>query len=417
MSTTSPAEQPSQSFNFDLPVEILDEFCRYLSRDDLKNFALSCKKFLPSAYRLLFRTVFLKINLDSFDHLRCISEDEIISKYVKELEYDSRIIPTHATTFEGWMMDCAGHGVCLCDDDRKRLLALVPTSELQKFYRAHCQYVYGQNYLRNGSNIKHLLRSALSKLPHISSLSYSSKLHHDWYLPETYQSFSTWKDLSGGAVAKQIFQEPVGKMASRGRDGDASDPEFQPFWEMCSEAINPQNILELHLRDLDLRLCQRDANRYVEILGDKMKLDTLFLSFCTAFVADVSEGGFDLTRGLDSQNSLRTLGLNFDPYPFYEYDRFLRLDRVISPGKHWKNLRRLSLAGLSASYQELTSLLKRHASTLRHLELAEMKIINTSSDQPKYWIDLLNFLNQQMMLTWFNMMGCWDSTLTVRTGR
>lgn len=296
------------------------------------------------------------------------------------------------------MHNFAAIGIGMKWKDRNAFLKLVPSRALHQYYRAHCRYVGGQNYLRRGSNAKHLLLSAFNKLPNLSSVAYSTKSFRHSFNSHV----CAWDDLSGGAVAKKILQEPEEKKI----DKDHEDHDFNTFWKSCFETSVPQKLIELRLSDLDVRVWKKNSNHYLDIFKGIKDLRSLALGFIGLHNG---RRGFDISGDLASQISLRTLEISFD----YVEMRF-KLPQLISPGQHWKFLRDLSLNGILANYQILVSLLTVHAATLRHLSLSDITLSESEPYHypPKYWVDFFVFLNQNMMLDSFVIGGQLGTDLT-----
>jgi hypothetical protein len=399
-----------------LPVEVIDEFCRYLSRDDLRNFALVYKDARPGAHRALFRDVFVKINLDSFDKLRSISEEQTLSRYVRKLEYDARIIESGEDddiTFENWMEYVAGTGLGVIMDRSKAtkrfFLDFICDNKLQEHFRAYCRYLHGQNFLRRGKLTKHLLVSALTTFPHLSSVSYSA-LQYVWHGPlypdVAHEYTPDWDDL--GFMAKKILQNSYGRQLHE----DDKDDEFMAFWESCRETGVPQELTELRLSDIDpYRLWKRNPCDFLGIFKGLTGLCSLTISLSSPSERKQWPKRFNLTQILASQLSLHTLELSFDT----NYgDDHTRLSQLIKPGQHWESLRDISLNGIIAKYPDLVSLLGAHASTLRYLSLSEIKLarFRPPIESPPYWIDFFVFLNQSMTLDSFLVGGVLENDLT-----
>lgn len=395
-----------------LPPEVIAEFCRYFSRDDLRNFALSCKDARPHAHRALFHDIFVKIDLDSFDKLRCISEDETLSKYVRKLEYDGRVVSKDAFTYEDWFLDHAATGLgmdqCYSEEDKKSFLNSIPPERFQVYYQEYRRYVYGQDFLRKGKLTKHLLLSAFTKLPCLSSIVYTA---NETEIETTLSSdihgvkrfFPVWTSL--GTVAKRILQQPQGKELDL--DDDPEDQDFKAFWEALSEASVLHKLHDLHLVGIDLRVCKKNSDSFLDIFQGDLNLSSIALEFRSLEVNNShSPGqGLDITKNLACQTSIHTLELlgGETSCNWYWDERDITLSQLISPGHNWKFLRVLTLSSMKADYDNLTLLLRTHSLTLRHLKLGNITLTGSppTPKQPKYWVDFFVFLNRHTKLDSF----------------
>lgn len=126
----------------DIPPEILSLFCECLDRQDLRNVRLLNRAFDNAARRILFRTIFLKVNLHSFGKLSNISEHETLRHYVEVFIYDGRELEfAEGSAFEEWLHHTAATGIGMLSDTRDEFLARFSQQQLHEYYFNFCRYL------------------------------------------------------------------------------------------------------------------------------------------------------------------------------------------------------------------------------------------------------------------------------------
>lgn len=224
-----------------LSPELLDNICNDLSRDDLRNLSQVAKHLKASAQRGLFHTIYLKLNLDSFENLTTISKDTTLRKYVERIEYDDQIVEgsERNATFKSWLKNTAAEGFGIEIHDREHYLEGFKTEEFENFFEAHCEYVYGQEYLREGNHAMRLLIAAIPNFSYLTSLAYSTESlleeYGNGYCPER-----LWNSL--GTVAKEFLHDPLSKFFFQER----VDTDFWAFVKSCLESGVCRKLLSLN---------------------------------------------------------------------------------------------------------------------------------------------------------------------------
>jgi len=97
------------------PPEVLVRICVLVSRPDLRNIRLLSRIWDDAAQRILFETVFLRINLQSFKRLQDIAQYDKLSKHMRIISYDGRTLSgsTARQGFQDWLRYSAGAGLSL----------------------------------------------------------------------------------------------------------------------------------------------------------------------------------------------------------------------------------------------------------------------------------------------------------------
>lgn len=126
-----------------LQFEVLGMICAFLPRADLKALRLVSRAFNGPSLSTLFRTVYLKVHLGSFEKLQDISRSEKLNKHVRYISYNGRILDASAVSpnFVHWMADIASIGLpYLVDADTDSLLQRFTQEELHDFYQNYRQF-------------------------------------------------------------------------------------------------------------------------------------------------------------------------------------------------------------------------------------------------------------------------------------
>lgn len=221
--------------------------------------------------------------------------------------------------------------------------------QLETFYQANCQHIYGQEYLRRGNHAKKLLRAAMANCPHLSSLAYSTFLKNHEQLEAP-----SWDSLS--SVARRILQEPTENATDFYEQvhGNEVDTEFWAFLESGHDAGVLRRLTELHLTDMVIPTWIERLPLLLEVFSSTKNVRSLGLKFKREW-EPTPAGSLKLAECLGNLELLHTLELSF---PRWEDSGIcvVSLSNVISPRQHWVSLRNLSLENLLADSHQLRCL-------------------------------------------------------------
>ena len=123
----------------DVPLEIVSLVCEYLLRPDLRNICLVNRDFNVAAQRVLFRTIFLKVNRPSFDRVWNISEHKILRRYVEVITYGGRELESpNPNSFKGWLRYRGAEGLGLFNKREEFLVQF--SGQLRNYYGNFVKY-------------------------------------------------------------------------------------------------------------------------------------------------------------------------------------------------------------------------------------------------------------------------------------
>ena len=385
----------------DCPPELTNLICEHLSRPDLRSVRLVGRAFNSSAQPVLFRTVFVKVRLPSFERLWSISEHETLRKYVKVIIYEGMEVDwphqdtewPHQDTFEEWLRYEAARGLGIYK--KEEFLARFTKEQLQSYYSNLGHFIrFVQGPVLQGENDARWLREAALKFPRLSAIEYS----------ETEVAGEEGRELKPmstfSPLAQQILGEPTMGWGSFDHHfwmlvkAMFSPPALPTITELHGEMIDHDNIekWEPIIRQLDMRSLQilslEFANLDSRLLAPHRALATFLMR---------APNLRTLQLALWDYTSVGSNPANFTPSMFFDYN--LR----------WEHLRELSLSHMVLTIQRLKQLLERHSQTLRTLELSHMTL--HSGTEPVFgsaralWISMVVFLSQSMSLNHVSLAG------------
>ncbi|KID86608.1 F-box domain, Skp2-like protein [Metarhizium guizhouense ARSEF 977] len=359
-----------------LPFEVLGMICAFLPRADLKALRLVSRAFDGPSLSTLFRTVYLKVHLGSFEKLQDISRSEKLSKHVRYISYDCRVLDDSAVSpdFAHWVANTACSGLCHRPDVRF-FVQQFTQEELHGFYQNYHQFLSDQQHMLKGDNENRMLRDALQNLPRL--LGVESRMPAPQELPPK----QAWTQNSLSTVAQKILVEPD---MLYGGELEAT----RHFWALLQSAClagHAERLTHVHGECMELN-SWRDAaaSSLANYHGSFSSLQHLSLTFDDYEYSD--EAVDHIADIIARAPSLRSLLLSFDRGDFMPFSK------LVCPDVQLHHLRSLSLYGLCVTEAQLRDGLGAFRGTLRSLELADMYFC------PGSWILFFKFLNKEMTL-------------------
>ena len=383
------------------PTEIWDLICQNLSRQDLREVRLVCKKKDLIAQRILFRDVSLFRNTESFDRLRNIVESEKLSKLVKVFYYSGKLLNDQWVerhdAFAYWLKSEA-----LQWKDRPR-----SQEDLKRHFARSMEVIEAQRMVdANTSNSRFEvteLTRALVRFPRLEAVIFDASMDvHpiDRSFPGT---------ISRDTRMLPVFLKRVDDFHVRNRQTYAINEalgktrrELKSYQGLGIEWTTfgfPEN---LHRRSVEK--CRRIAIELQEpLLATRPSGDGWYLPGLKNVAATIADAPL-----------LQTLELSLTWLPLHRTDQIdgdsMQLSNLLAQRQHWPHLRRLKLKAFLTTEMELANFFHRHAGTLKSLELSCIGFaaarINGES-QSGSWTNLFNFMQQYLSLE--NV--CFQSTL------
>ncbi|KAH8595330.1 hypothetical protein B0O99DRAFT_511971 [Bisporella sp. PMI_857] len=382
--------------------EVLARICVLLSRSDLRSVRLLSHTWNNAAQRILFETVFLRINLQSFERLQDISRHEKLRKYVRIISYDGRTFGSSAARqgFQDWLRCSAGTGLGLAWEAKDEFLAQFSIQQLEKYYFNYCHYLFAQDHILRRGNEKQMLIDALQKLPGLSGVQYTVISGAETGISRKVPELSSLSTL-----AQAILAEPEDYhryLESEGR-----------FWNLLQSAYlsgHAQQLKSIRGSHLDLERWNAAAKSFRDCYRALPALHYLSLEF--GFSQHGDGETIQLADMIAHASSLTSLRLSFDNFSWDDPSAIIHLPQVINDGLQWKHLRSLSLQAVATTEGFLRNLLLRHSESLRSLELSNINL-NVAAIPDQYgrgsWIHFIQFLNETMSLEHIRFDGCFSN--------
>jgi hypothetical protein len=385
------------------PAEVLTGICVLLSRPDLKNVRLVSRSWAAAAQPVLFQTVFLRINLQSFERLHEIARHSTLRKHVTKISYDGRTLDGRAARqgFQDWLRCSAGAGLGLVSEARYELLSRVDAQELETCYINYLEYLFGQEYIQRRNNAKEMLIQALPKLPGLAALQYIVPHRRDIGVSSTAPPLNALSPQ-----ARAILAQPEDYHGYCESDGH--------FWTLLQSACLSGHAQQLRMVEgshLDLKRWSTAAAASLNDCSEALPaLRHLSLEFDLALHHDGD--AITLARIIERATRLESLRLSFEEFSWDDPRAVIHLPQILPQTIQWKHLRRLSLQAVVTTEGCLRDLLQRHALSLRSLELSNINIeaaAASNKDERGSWIHFIHFLSEILSLERIRFNGCFSN--------
>lgn len=386
------------------PLEVLTRICVLLSRPDLKNLGLVSHLWAAAARPLLFQTVFLRINVQSFERLHEIARHNTLRQYVRKISYDGRTLDGRAARqgFQDWLRCSAGAGLGLVYEAQRELLSRIDGQELETCYINYLEYLFGQEYIQRRNNAKEMLVQALPKLPGLAALQYVVPHRRDIGMSSTAPPLNALSPQ-----ARAILAQPEDYHGYRESDGH--------FWTLLQSAClsgHAQQLRAVQGSHLDLKRWSAAAAAPLSDCYEALPaLRHLSLEFDLAQHSDGDST--TLARVILGATCLESLRLSFEEFSWDDPCAVIHLPQILPPTIQWDHLRRLSLQAVVTTEACLQGLLERHAPSLRSLELSNINLEAAAApNQDKHgsWIHIIHFLSEILSLEQVRFNGCFSNS-------
>jgi hypothetical protein len=381
-------------------VELLTAICNLLSRSDLKNVRRLSRQWAVAAQSALFGTLFLRIDLESFEKLQDISRDSKLSRCVRKISYDGRTLGADAARrgYEAWVRCSAGWGLGLVWEAREELVKQVSDRELETCYINYLETVFNQEWVLRRNNEKETLADALEKLPMLSAIEY--------VVPRQPSGSCNAPPLDSlNPRVRRILAQPEDTYGYEQSDGH--------FWALLQAACQTgRPLTSVQGSHLNLKCWNAAAAKSLPDCRDVLPtLQHLSLEF--ELEQHSKEDATTLATIMAQAPSLQSLRLSFDELSWDDPLAVIRLPYVIDHTVQWNHLQHLSLQAIAATEGGLRSLLLTHSASLRSLDLSNMKLRDTDipdQTQRGSWIHFIHFLSKELSLKHIRFDGCFSNS-------
>ncbi|KID83164.1 F-box domain, Skp2-like protein [Metarhizium guizhouense ARSEF 977] len=398
------AQNIERSLSGTLPPEIRQRICASLPRPDLKNLRLVSRVWDEAPLPALLRTVFLRVNLQSFENLQDIAESKKLGNHVRFISYDGRTlgVDTARYGFEHWMEHSACRDFGMLGRTKIEFLEQFTLEQLEEYYQNYQQYLFEQQHMLRRGYEKNMLLDALKKLPKLLGVEYVvPKLREMTKYDEPAPPLKSFS-----AVAQKILAEPESYHGYRESEGH--------FWTLLQSTClsgHAKQLERVRASNIDLKRWNDMAASFIDCYESLISLQHLSLEF--AFAQHSDDEVAHLARMIGNATSMTSVRLSFDSFSFDEPLAVIHLPQVIGDDVYFKHLRSLSLQALATPEAHLRSILKRHCESLHSLELSNMEFKkNAVKDEHGRgsWVLFIEFLNREMSVDHVKFNGTFSNS-------
>ena len=335
-----------------LPSELIHMVFTYLEPTEAAAFRLVGRVVAEIGLQYLVPTAYLALNEESYDRLLAIAEHPVVSKYVVRLEYESEGLT---------LVDRDQWCNMWRNFDRKsvRQIPLLNTRQTSKaFDRAWLMYEKYHASQERGQQAQcfpQKIAEAMKQLPNLRTIFASAHRAYWRYSAEIRGLLPTYHLLRYHPLGRSSIADTTSSILSAAESVDLRCQHFlsqsinlQIFGQINNNlAFLKKSMLHLKTMNLNFMLLQRGREE-ADILVKGCMLD---------FVT--------------SAPNLQHLSLDFTMMNYSHAD--IPFDQIIG-GFYWPSLKAVSLVSLCLHEYELWHFFGRHARTLKHVSLEDMRL-------------------------------------------
>jgi hypothetical protein len=271
--------------------------------DDLKEVRLVSRAWAKAAepsLPTLFQTVFLHLNLESFEKLQQISRNDKLRKLVKTVVYNGRTLAAREG-FGDWLRWSAGAGLGMLPEARDKFISQISGDELERCYVNFHRRLHGQEYILRHNHEKEMLVDSLKRLPHLSGIEYVNPGPADTGLSFTIPPLDSLCER-----AREILGEPDSHHGYR-----ESDEHFWTLMQSACVSDDSHRLRTIRGSHLDLKHWNAAAAGLLDNCT-KVLLTLQHLSLEFDFVTYDDWETTTLARIIACAPSLESLRISFD---------------------------------------------------------------------------------------------------------
>lgn len=385
-----------------IPPEVAHTICSYLplGGPDIANLRLVSRFWTDVATPRLLPRVHLIFHLDSFKRLAAISNHSVISQHVTHLFYEPDALRLYESQQE-WENDILGSSSAIEIPSEPEpgaserdyhvynracvKYAQDPRHQLQKdqSYMGYRRLLVGQERLQEQNYGASIISDALSRMPKLYSISMSLgciSMPSSLYLCKGFKvGFERpYGDVSHGPAARilqfrsmLLGSHHAGRQLTRLVIGGLN-------WQFLRDETESMSMMKQSLRQmrvLDLNITNGNSSDEVEI--------GVGVSECREYLANHA-----LCEFIKAAPDLESLSIAFR----YSSGGSTRLKHIVCD-QQWTKLKRVEFEGIDATQTDLANFCTRHASTLKHLGLSAMRLLERGS-----WVSTLEAIQKTLSL-------------------
>ena len=382
-----------------LPAELIHMVYTYLEPTEAAAFRWAGRVVAEIGLQYLVPTVYLRLNEESYDRLLAISEYPVVSKYVVNLDYETR---------------------GLSAVNRKEFDLRI----IKKMIRAQRhESSKTPNRFASARACRAYKRESVHNAPILSQRQITQLLDRAWLVYEA--SYSSQKKVEVANFFRKKIVKAMKQLRNLKRISTSPDsaykrevaeikdifptcyipPKFSSFLDPTSPILLAAASAGLHVENLccqpfSFQIFTHDKQDLAALKRSMLHLKTMYIDFTSRSYLvpeiQIMQRECLATRQvlnlITSAPDLEYLGLKFDwwlPWMCRTIDATI--------GKfYWSSLKAVSLEGLSSDENDLVDFCERHTRTLKDLSLKHMNLSNSSWDVTFHRIRQAFRLGQQL---------------------
>lgn len=351
-----------------LPSELIHMIFTYLDPKEAAAFRFVGKAAAEIGLQYLVPTVYLALNEESYDRLLAIAKHPIFSKYVVMLEYeteglrfmdrnqwDSVMISTTTEARPVEKPDIYASARAWRAYDRGR----ETTKALNRAWQMYEAYHASQKKVQQALFFPEKTAEAMKHLPNLTTISASGDGAYRRYVAEMKDLLPKYHVRSSYACERQSIVDTTSSILSAAESAGLrchhflSQPISLRIFRPISDNTASLKKSMLHLKTMKLDLTVTQRGREIDSIEIGILRKDSILDFVT------------------SAPNLQHLSLafNMEKHNYAE----IPFNKTIG-GFYWPSLKALSLVSLCSYEYELWNFFERHARTLKHVSLKDMRL-------------------------------------------
>lgn len=371
-----------------LPPEILHTTCSFLDDTDARSLRSTCKTIGAVADCYAFQHLTFYLHSGDFDMLRYFASHDTFAKNVRSLVYITDILSLRRLSFKKFLVRAKENAQkwiesirpgarprTRSETRRSKLSHARPTfddEELRNVYNKYVELHERQATLLAGGEDFAVLREVVPKFSRLRNIIVSA----DYWFRELLQARRTPFDEILIPATDALDSKACRQIGSLLMPLVGLSPRLQ---SLCLGEIHWSFFDRLHdstrLTQM-AEICRNLTTFNAHIDTGRLGAREEGLTFAGECARTIQQG--DVRRLLEAMPRLETLTIGFtfmdehnDIYP-------ARLADLVSMTTHWQHLKHVKFEILEAPRQDLIDFFNRHNSTLRTIELIDLRLIRSS---------------------------------------
>lgn len=385
-----------------LPTEILHQIFRELPRSHLKQLRMVDHHVNATMENILFETVFLRRNADSFENFTKICSRPGLARLIKKIVYQCKtIIP--AGVFEN--LDLVYRNV---DAVTRRLLCEKIADSLDWHNPDFCSFCDTNLGTRqfHGLEVREVA-DAFKSLSCLQGIEFEAQ----------FPCMEHWLALLREGSRVQLSASQWASLGIKVSDWSNRDHIRQFTGLMSAAYFNDRKLELIKTIKLPINTFDQTAKTLDMINWVTGCCQDLDVALSIREVANISYYMKDLSEFLLNASSLRSLKVSLGNIRFPTKASSVMLSDVLPPSTHFSALQALELQGFCVVEDDLETLIANHMYTLRSLKLRNMNLFgrSRSSMRRKFgeasWVPIIHFLQSAMALREMKFAGILSNEL------